>query len=169
MRRHMRGWRLPTTCWVCMRCCRRIKSFPKAKEFAESGARNWTTHLLKPIRHEACAIFWELNWSAAGRDFQRAIALDPSFALAHHWYGEYWIYVGKAERAVAEMKRARELDPLSLAINGTSGGSTVMRASMKKRSISVDRRWSLDPHFAMGHWCLGQVYVGKRLYAAADC
>jgi TolB-like protein/tetratricopeptide (TPR) repeat protein len=143
------------------------ESFPKAKQFA-SQALQLDNSLAEAYTARAMAAsFWEFNWSAADQDFQRAIALDPNFALAHHWYGEHWISIGKAERAVAELKRARELDPLSLPINGTLG-RVYRDAKQYDEAIRQCRKTlELDPHFAMGHWCLSQVYVGQQRYAAA--
>ena len=57
---------------------------------------------------------YEFDWAGADRDYRRAIALDPNSAQAHHDYGEYFTGVGNAKRAIAELKIARELDPLSL-------------------------------------------------------
>ena len=65
------------------------------------------------------------------------------------------------------MKRARELDPLSLAINGTLGRVYRDAGQYEEALHQCRQTVDLDPHFAMGHWCLGQVYVGKKLYAAA--
>ncbi len=138
------------------------ESFPKAKDFADQALQLDDTLAEAYTARGMATSFWELNWSAAGRDFQRAIALDPSFALAHHWYAEYWIGVGSAGSALAEMKRARELDPLSLAINGTLGRVYRDAGQYEEALHQCRQTVDLDPHFAMGHWCLGQVYVGKR-------
>jgi tetratricopeptide (TPR) repeat protein len=47
-------------------------------------------------------------------EFQRAIALNPNYATAHHWYGNgLLLALGRFEEAIAEGKRAIELDPLS--------------------------------------------------------
>ena len=144
-----------------------VKSFPKADEFA-GKALHLNDRLSEAYTARAFAVsFWKFNWSAAERDFKRAIALDPSSALAHQWYGEHLINVGKAERAVAELKRARELDPLSLVINSTLG-RVYRDAHRYEEAVQQCRKTlELDPHFSLGHWCLGQAFVGERRYAAA--
>lgn len=59
---------------------------------------------------------WERRFADAERAFQKALALDPEYATAHQWYGILLMILGKKQEAVAELKRAAELDPLSLQI-----------------------------------------------------
>jgi TolB-like protein/Flp pilus assembly protein TadD len=57
------------------------------------------------------------NWDAAGEQFKRALELNPSYATAHHWYGNYLSDIGREDEALAEMRRALELDPMSAIIS----------------------------------------------------
>ncbi len=113
------------------------------------------------------ACYYELNWVPADRDFQRAIALDPSSALAHHWYGEFFSSVGKAESAIAEVKIARELDPLSLPLLSTLGRMYREAHRYDDAIQQCTQTLILDPSFSMGHWCLGQAYLANRQYSQA--
>lgn len=70
---------------------------------------------------------WEWSWSAAEKEFQRAIALDPNNAMAHQWYSYELSALGRLEEAILEMKRARQLDPLS-SNKQTSLGATLFWA-----------------------------------------
>jgi TolB-like protein/DNA-binding winged helix-turn-helix (wHTH) protein len=63
--------------------------------------------------HVALAGATEHSWSAEEKEIQRAIALDPNYAIAHQRHGFLLMAMGRFEDAIAEMKRARELDPLS--------------------------------------------------------
>jgi eukaryotic-like serine/threonine-protein kinase len=60
-------------------------------------------------------VYFFLTWdfTAAGQQFRRALDLNPSYATAHHWYGNYLSDMGKEDEAITEMRRALELDPLS--------------------------------------------------------
>jgi TolB-like protein/DNA-binding SARP family transcriptional activator/Flp pilus assembly protein TadD len=58
------------------------------------------------------------DWPAAEREFRRALQLAPSNALAHHWYAALLITLDRKQEALREIRRARELDPLSQAIRG---------------------------------------------------
>ena len=61
--------------------------------------------------------FWcEWDWASADRDLRRAIEVNPSFAQAHSSYSRYLLAMGRTNEALAESKRAVELDPLSLGI-----------------------------------------------------
>ena len=59
--------------------------------------------------------FYDWDWTAADREFRRAVELDPGFA--HFYYGIYLSAVGRHDEAIAEMQRARRLNPLSPMIN----------------------------------------------------
>jgi TolB-like protein/Tfp pilus assembly protein PilF len=113
----------------------------------------------------AAISFYELDWAASERDFQHAIALDPSSALAHHWYGEHFTNVGQADRAVFQLKLARELDPLSLAVNAFLGRAYRDAHHYDEAVQQCQYTLKLDPNFAMGHWCLAKAYMGKNEYA----
>jgi TolB-like protein/Tfp pilus assembly protein PilF len=61
--------------------------------------------------------FWfDLDWGA-GRDFEKAIELNPGNALARYWYGVYLGVMGQTDERLVQVERATELDPLSPIIN----------------------------------------------------
>jgi tetratricopeptide (TPR) repeat protein len=77
-----------------------------------------------PAAHNALAnvLFWnEWRWKEAEHHFQRAIELQPSFALAHHDYAWMMAAAGRPDEAVARMERSRELDPVSPQVNIDTG------------------------------------------------
>jgi serine/threonine-protein kinase len=57
------------------------------------------------------------NWEAADEQFQRALELNPSYATARHWYGNYLSDLGREDAALTEIRRALEIDPHSPIIN----------------------------------------------------
>jgi TolB-like protein/DNA-binding winged helix-turn-helix (wHTH) protein/Tfp pilus assembly protein PilF len=61
------------------------------------------------------------DWAGAEREFRQAIALNPSYATAHHWYAEHLMWRGRFDEALEESERARQLDPLSLIISADHG------------------------------------------------
>ena len=59
---------------------------------------------------------FDWDWKTAESEYRRAIALNPNYATAHHWYAEYLTLMGRFDESRVEMQRARLLDPLSLII-----------------------------------------------------
>jgi len=64
----------------------------------------------------AVAYEHEWNWTESERLFQQAIALNPNYATAHQWYGEFLSAMGRFDEALARNENAREVDPLSLIV-----------------------------------------------------
>jgi TolB-like protein len=53
------------------------------------------------------------DWTAAEQEYQRAIALDPGLARAHHWYAVFLSATKRHTEAISEINRAIDLEPLS--------------------------------------------------------
>jgi len=89
---------------------------PKAKAYINKALS------LEPLIAEAYvslgAIYVTYDWDseAAGREYARAVALDPAYVTGHWWYG-CWLYaVGRHQEGRPEWETALRLDPLSNAI-----------------------------------------------------
>ena len=63
----------------------------------------------------------EWQWQGAEQHFQRAFELDPNYTLALHWYALCQTALGRTDEAVKAMRRAQQLDPLSVRINADLG------------------------------------------------
>jgi TolB-like protein/Tfp pilus assembly protein PilF len=65
---------------------------------------------------------YNFDYPGAKQEYERAIQLNPNDATAHHWFGaEVLAATGDQARELAELKRALELDPLSLIIQTNLG------------------------------------------------
>ena len=53
------------------------------------------------------------DWEASEKDFLKAIELDPDYVVAHQWYSEFLMVMGRRDESIAEGMRAVELDPTS--------------------------------------------------------
>jgi len=110
---------------------------------------------------------YDRNWQKSEVDFKRAIELNPSYAQAHHWYALYLAVNDRRDEAVAEVKRAWELDPLSPIIQ-TNVGWILYYAGRYDEALAQYRRvLELNPSFFVVHWELGLVYEQKGLYEQA--
>jgi TolB-like protein/DNA-binding winged helix-turn-helix (wHTH) protein/Tfp pilus assembly protein PilF len=143
------------------------KSYPLALKFANKALEldDSLSEAYSERANSECN--YEFDWAAADRDYRRAIALEPNSAQAHHDYGEYFTDLGNSERAIAELKIARELDPLSLPLFNAIGRMYREAHQYDEAAKQCKQSLVLDPNFSMGHWCLGQVYLAKRQYAEA--
>jgi TolB-like protein/DNA-binding winged helix-turn-helix (wHTH) protein/Flp pilus assembly protein TadD len=108
---------------------------------------------------------WDLE--AGGREFLRAIELNPGYATAHHWYAWHLSLLGRNNEAIAEMRKAEDLDPLSLPINSDLA-ELLLIANYPDESIQQSRKTiEIDPDFALAHNQLGQAYLEKHMYGEA--
>ncbi len=100
----------------------------------------------------AFALFWGA-WDAAGseREFRRAIALDPNYTRAHHWFATSLEAEGRLKEALVEIDRARELDPTSPSV--LADHALVLfdmdrrsEAMSELRELEINDPKSLSPH-----------------------
>jgi len=105
---------------------------------------------------------YDFDSSQANREFQRAIELNPNYAIAHQQYGNITLSaLGRFDDAIAEGKRAVELDPLSLVIN-TDLGSNYCYARRYDEAIAQLRKiLEMDAGFYIAHVVLGQALDAK--------
>ncbi len=110
---------------------------------------------------------YDWDWPGAEREFRRAIELNPGYATAHMWYSELLSELGRHEEALAEIKRAQQLDPLSLIINSVSG-LFLLNAGRDDLAIEqLQKTLEIDPNFARAHFFLGHAYLRKGAFAEA--
>jgi TolB-like protein len=93
------------------------EAVPQAKEWAQKALELDNQLAEAHASRGYVALWYEWDWQLAEKEFKQAIALNPRYAAAHMWYGLYLQVIPRFEDALAEMKRAQELDPLSPEIN----------------------------------------------------
>ncbi|HTZ98152.1 MAG TPA: winged helix-turn-helix domain-containing protein [Terriglobales bacterium] len=111
---------------------------PKARAAAMEGLRRDEG---LPQAHAALALVaenYDYDWRTAENEFRRAIELDPNYATAHQWYGEYLSWMGRFEEAFSESEQARKLDPLSLIV-ASDRGAVLYRARRYDDAIAQFR------------------------------
>ncbi len=108
---------------------------------------------------------WDLD--SAGKEFRRAIELNPGYATAHHWYAWHLSLLGRYDEAIAELKKAENLDPLSLIINADLAELLVIARSYDESIRQSRKTIEMDPNFALAHNQLGQAYLQKHMHDEA--
>jgi TolB-like protein/DNA-binding winged helix-turn-helix (wHTH) protein/Flp pilus assembly protein TadD len=122
-----------------------------------------------PEAHTARALVvenYDLDWQTAEREYRRAIALNPSYATAHHWYAEYLTWRGRFDEALSESERARQLDPLSLIIAADYGAILYYSRHYDRAIEQFLRVRDMDPNFSRAAIIVG-VYVEKGMLKEA--
>jgi len=114
--------------------------------------------------HTSLGFAYTANWAwpDAAREFQRAIELNPNYATAHHWYSDGPLLAeGRFDDAIAEMKRAQELDPLSLIINTEVGMVYIYARQYDKAIEPLQKTIEMDHTFYFAHLNLAVAYSMK--------
>jgi TolB-like protein/Tfp pilus assembly protein PilF len=133
------------------------ESLPKAKAAALKALELDST-LGEAHTSLAQAVFaYDLDFAVAEKEFRRGIELSPNYATAHHWYAESDLAArGRFDEAIAEMKRALELDPLSVIINADFGSVLCIAGRYDDAIDQLRKALEMDPDFYYAHWNLGQ-------------
>ena len=110
-----------------------------------------------------CLDGFDWDFDSAGKEFRRAIELNPGYATAHHWYAWHLSLLGRNEEGIAEMRKAESLDPLSLIINADLA-ELLLIAHFYDESLRQSRKViEMDPNFAFAHNQLGQAYLQNHM------
>ena len=102
------------------------------------------------------------NWELAEREFRRAIALDPDHATAHHWYSQYLRAVGRPSQALAALRRAKELDPLSLVIRANLVDVYLVLGAIDSAETEASELLALEPNSPLSQGQMGLVLMESR-------
>ncbi len=118
----------------------------------------------------ATRLVYNWDWTGAEQELKHALFLNPSYATGHHWYALFLSALGRHDSAISEIRRAQELDPLSVII-GASAGWIHLHARMYDQAIAQFRKaLELDSLCAPAHSGLGEIYEmqGKNEEALAE-
>ena len=88
---------------------------------------------------------YDWNWAEAGREFRRAIELDPSYATARQWYAFWLAAQGRHDEARHEILRAAELDPSSVSIRRTVGFAYYYARRYGEAQRHLERAVAMNP------------------------
>ena len=111
--------------------------------------------------------FYELDFTAAEREYKRAIELNPNYASAHHRYGFFLNRMERIDEAHVEFRRALELDPFSLPIN-VDAARPFFRSGDHERAIKqLQKAIEIDPNYPRAHNVLANWYAQMGKYDEA--
>ncbi len=111
---------------------------------------------------------FQLDLPGGGADYERALELNPNDATSHHWLAtDVLAALGESEEEVAEMRRARDLDPLSLIINSNLGIALLHNGHLDAAVAQVRKSIDMDGTFYDAHDSLGMTLEDKGQFPEA--
>jgi TolB-like protein/Tfp pilus assembly protein PilF len=106
---------------------------------------------------------YDWDWASAQSSFERALALNPNLAIAHHFYSIVLSACCRNEESLAQVHASLEADPLSLPINNAVG-MMYFAARQYDPAIAASRKTiEMDPGFGLAHSILGAALEAKGL------
>jgi serine/threonine-protein kinase len=143
------------------------EAFPRAKTAARRAIE------LDPSAAEPyaslgyIALHYDWDWAEAEANFRKALDLNPRYATAHSMYARFLSTQGRFSEALAEMRRAQELDPLALGIS-TGIGLTYYLSRQTDKAIEQHRKTlEIEPGFVLARFNLAAALTQKKLMTEA--
>lgn len=97
----------------------------------------------------------------------KAIELNPKYATARQWYGEYLTQMARFDEAAAQIRQAQEFDPLSPVINQQMAELLMHQGQFDKSLESSRKTLELDPNFLNAYSTIGWAYEEKKMFDEA--
>jgi eukaryotic-like serine/threonine-protein kinase len=138
---------------------RRAETIPRAREAATRALQ------LDPDLAEAHATLgfvrmnWDFDWSGALAQLDRAIALSPSYPVAHQFRGGGLLFRGRTDEGLESARRALSLDRLSLAQNWYVGFLLYLARRPAEALEQCRAALRLVPNAHLGHSCVGNALL----------
>lgn len=143
------------------------EAFPRAKAAAIKALQLDDTLGEAHTSLAFCLDGFEWDLKSADVEFRRGIELNPGYATAHHWYAWHLSLLGRNNEAIAELRKAQNLDPLSLIINADLA-ELLLIAHFTEESIRQSRKTiEMDVNFPLAHNQLALAYLQSQRYGEA--
>ena len=143
------------------------EAFPKARDAATRALDLDETVGEAHAALAQVAFLWDWNWSAAEKQFRRAIELAPGDPEIHHMYAHYLSAMGRFPEALAESQRLLELDPLSPASRNHLGWHYLYAHEFDRAIEQYKLVLTIDPNFAEAHRQLAEAFSEKGRFDEA--
>src|SRR5438093_883487 len=119
--------------------------FARAKEYARKALE-----LDETVAEAHASLGWALfiydwDWDGAGREFQRAIELDPRYPTAHQWFAFFLAAMGRLDEALVAGHTALELDPASASIRRSMGFAYYYARRYDQARYHLSRALAMNP------------------------
>jgi serine/threonine-protein kinase len=112
-------------------------------------------------------MLYEWDWLRAESLFKQVTAARPNFATAYHWYSDFLVGRGRLDEALAQIRQAQRLDPLSRIIGKVQGDILLYLRRLDDAEAAYRDVIRLDPSFGAAHGGLGSLYSTRGRYRDA--
>jgi serine/threonine-protein kinase len=143
------------------------EAMPKAKAAALKALEIDDTLAEPHVSLAHVKYYYDRDWAVAEREYKRAIELNPNYPIAHSWYAVYLMSAGRFDEALAQIRRAQELDPLSLPTNMALGWVLLNARQYDQGVEQLRKTLEMDPNFILAHHRLGLIYEQQGKYDEA--
>lgn len=93
--------------------------------------------------------------------------MNPNLIVGHNGYAYFLSFTGRPDEAIAEKKRAREIDPISLSTNSDTGNILYLARRYDQAIETLNKTLEMDQNFATAYVYLGYAYTAKGMYREA--
>ena len=143
------------------------QAIPKAEEAAEKALAldNSLAEAHVSLAYIRLAYDWKRQ--EAEQQFREALELNPGYATGHEWYALYLVATDQMDKAIVEIQKAQELDPLSIIMN-MAAAQVFLYAGQYDRAIEqCQRALDLDSNFFLAYYFRGRAYERKGMLPQA--
>jgi TolB-like protein/Flp pilus assembly protein TadD len=141
--------------------------FPKAEAAARKALELDNTLGEAHVSLGYSEMVYEWNLPEAGKEFVIALQLHPDYATGHQFYAYYLTAIGDLQGAVAERKRALELEPLNPLLSSALGEAFYQNRQFDLAIQHNSRSLELDPSYAVALVNIGRAYEMKGMHSQA--
>jgi tetratricopeptide (TPR) repeat protein len=139
-----------------------VESFHKAKAAAREAVR-MQPELGEGYASLAHVRLHDWDWVGLESEFRCAVELDPGYAIAHYWYAEYLMAMGRTREALGRVQHSWQLDPLNSVINASVGMIHYLAHDYNGALAALRRGLEVDPTHYVSHLRVGLVCLQKKL------
>jgi serine/threonine-protein kinase len=134
---------------------------PKAKAAAQRALELDETLVDAHVTLAGVLLFYDWDWPAVEKHLKRSTELNPNSAAAHVLYSNYYTALGRPQEALAEIRLARVLDPLSLVVQTNLLGSFIGARQFDEAIAQAQQILEREPNFAFGYASAALAYAEK--------
>jgi tetratricopeptide (TPR) repeat protein len=110
---------------------------------------------------------YDWKFAEAEKEFQRALALNPSYATGYQWHAINLVVAGHLDEAIQDLKRAQALDPLSLSISANLAEMYIYVGRSREAEAEARRVLELDSTLTLARYWLACALSAEHRYDEA--